>query len=87
MDLGRHGFVYSPLCWSISPVNHVQFVSAPSASLLGKRMMFLNTDHSGLNKFSGMDDENFALLLPEIRRMVEGGTSVVIDRHRRQGTE
>ncbi|EON65753.1 hypothetical protein W97_04992 [Coniosporium apollinis CBS 100218] len=64
-----------------------RFVSAQSASLLGKRMMFLNTDHSGLNKFSGMDDENFALLLPEIRRMVEGGNSVVIDRHRRQGTE
>jgi len=49
--------------------------------------MFLNTDHSGLNKFSGMHDENFALLLPEIQRMVEGGASIVTDRHRRKGTE
>jgi len=50
-------------------------------------MIFLNTDHSGLNKFSGMHDENFALLLPEIKRMVDGGPSIVIDRHRRKGTE
>jgi len=57
-------------------------VNPPSASLLGKRRIFLNTDHSGLNKFSGGDDENFALVLPEIRRMVEGGASIVADRHR-----
>jgi len=44
--------------------------------------MFLNTDHSGLNKFSGEGDENFALVLPEIRRMVEGGPSIVVERHR-----
>jgi ABC-type uncharacterized transport system ATPase subunit len=50
-------------------------------------MMFLNTDHSGLNKFSGEDDENFALLLPEIQRMVERGPTIVADRHRMKGTE
>jgi hypothetical protein len=50
-------------------------------------MMFLNTDHSGLNKFSGEDDENFALLLPEIRRMVERGPMIVADRHRTKGME
>jgi hypothetical protein len=57
-------------------------VSSQSASLLGRRSIFLNTDHSGLNKFSGEDDENFVLVLPEIRRMVESGLSVVAERHR-----
>ena len=45
-------------------------------------MIFLDTDHSGLNKFGGEDDENVLLVLPEIRRMVEGGASIVADRHR-----
>jgi hypothetical protein len=48
-------------------------------------MMFLDTDHSGLNKFSGKDDESFALVLPEIRRMVKNGPSIVTDRHRAKG--
>jgi hypothetical protein len=48
-------------------------------------MISLNTDHSGLNKFSGKDDENFKLVLLEIRRMVEGGPSVVANRHRAKG--
>jgi hypothetical protein len=63
----------------------MQVVKAQSASLLGKRMIFLDTDHSGLNKFSGMHDGNFALLLPEIRRMADSGPSIVIDRHCRKG--
>ena len=50
-------------------------------------MMFLDTDHSGLSKFSGKDDENFALVLPEIRRMVKDGPSIVIDRHRAKGKQ
>jgi hypothetical protein len=45
----------------------------------------MNTDHSGLNKFSGNDDENFALLLPEIRRMVKNSPLVVADRYRKTG--
>lgn len=65
----------------------MQIVSAQSASFHGKRVVFLNTDHSGLNKFSGKDDENFALLLPEIQRMVNHGPSTVIDRHKRKGTD
>jgi hypothetical protein len=60
-------------------------VSSQSASLVGKRMMSLNTDHSGLNKFSGKDDENFKLVLPEIRRMVKDGPSIVAERHRAKG--
>lgn len=45
----------------------------------------MDADHSGLNKFSGKDDKNFNLLLPEIRRMVNGGPSVVADRYRQKG--
>jgi hypothetical protein len=69
------------------PVNHIQVVSAQSASLYGKRMIFLDTDHSGLNKFSGRHDKNFALLLPEIQRMAKSGPSIVIDRHGRKDME
>jgi HEAT repeat protein len=54
-------------------------VSSQSATLLGKRRLFLNTDHSGLNKFSGEDDENFVRLLPEIRRMINDAP-LIIDR-------
>ncbi|KAL9117774.1 MAG: hypothetical protein Q9187_005686 [Circinaria calcarea] len=63
-----------------------QIISPQSASLLGKRMMFLDTDHSGLNKFSGKDDENFALVLPEIQRMVNDGPSIVAGHHRAKDT-
>ncbi|KIN05367.1 hypothetical protein OIDMADRAFT_177562 [Oidiodendron maius Zn] len=59
-----------------------QVVGPQSATLLGKRMMFLDTDHSGLNKFGGEDDENFLRVLPEILSMVEGGASTVANRHR-----
>ena len=48
-------------------------------------MIFLDADHSGLHKFSGEDDKNFRLVLPEIRRIVEGGGSIVTDRHRGNG--
>lgn len=33
-------------------------------------MMYLNTDHSGLNKFSGYDDPNFKLVRSVIEKMV-----------------
>lgn len=49
--------------------------------------MALNADHSGLNKFSGKDDENFKLVLPEIRRIVKDGPSVVVERHRVKGKQ
>jgi hypothetical protein len=42
-------------------------------------MIPLDTDHFGLNKFSGKDDENFKLVLPEIRRMVEKGRSIIAE--------
>lgn len=47
----------------------------------------MDADHSGLNKFSGHDDSNFALFLPELRRMVENSGSVVADRYRGKGKE
>ncbi|KAI8945007.1 hypothetical protein F4801DRAFT_594485 [Xylaria longipes] len=55
-------------------------VDAQSASIQGKRMIYMDTDHSGLNKFNGADDENYMLLLPEIRRMVKGASSAMADR-------
>jgi hypothetical protein len=42
----------------------------------------MDTDHSGLNKFSGKDDECFTLLLPEIFRMVKNGPETVARRYR-----
>ena len=48
-------------------------------------MIPLDTDHSGLNKFSGEDDANFRLVLPEIRRMVERGGMIVTGRYRALG--
>ncbi|KFY07138.1 hypothetical protein V492_07413, partial [Pseudogymnoascus sp. VKM F-4246] len=62
-------------------------VTASSATLSGRRMIFLNTDHSGLNKFSGKNDENFALLLPEIQRMIDDGPSIVARRHQPKEVE
>lgn len=44
-------------------------------------MIYLNTDHSGMNKFSGADDGNLALILPELHQMVEDGASIVANRH------
>jgi polynucleotide 5'-kinase involved in rRNA processing len=39
--------------------------------------MYLNTDHSGLNKFHGDDDENFQLIVPVLRETIENGSSCV----------
>ncbi len=49
----------------------LQVVDFQSASLNNKRSIYLTTDHSGLNKFHGLEDENFRLVLPEIQRMVQ----------------
>ncbi|OBT73867.1 hypothetical protein VF21_06673 [Pseudogymnoascus sp. 05NY08] len=62
-------------------------VTASSATLSGRRMIFLHTDHSGLKKFSGTNDENYALVLPEIRRMVNNGPSMVTNRFKTKGGE
>jgi hypothetical protein len=58
-----------------------------SSTLVGQKLMYMDADHSGLNKYSGRDDSNFALLLPELRRMVENSGSVVADRYRSKGKQ
>ena len=39
--------------------------------------MYLTTDHSGLNKFHGLRDENFQLVLPEIQRMFQAAQMTI----------
>lgn len=70
-----------------SPINYMKVVTVSSGTLSGRRMVFLNTDHSGLNKFSGENDENYAWLLPEIQRMVDNSPSIVANRHQSKGME
>ena len=43
----------------------------------GKDMMYLLTDHSGLNKFSGHDDPNFKLVCPVIVGMAKNASETV----------
>lgn len=57
-----------------------QTVTANSATFPGKRMMSLNRNHSGLNKFSGIDDPAFKSVLVELQHMVQEGLSVVEER-------
>jgi hypothetical protein len=72
-------------CFTVHLLNIKQFVSMQSATLVSQKLMYMDADHSGLNKFSGCDDSNFMLLLPELRRMVENSRSVVADRYRSSG--
>ena len=55
----------------------VRTVNSQSATLLGKRRIHLDADHSKLKKFRSADDENFQLFLPEFKKMV----SHAIDDH------
>jgi hypothetical protein len=48
--------------------------------------MFLDADHSGLNKF-GRQDQNFELVLKEITRMAQDGAQIVASRHLANGIE
>ena len=52
-------------------------VSPQSASVVEKRMIYLNTKHSGLNKFRHENDENFQLFLPELINI----TKDAVNRH------
>ena len=47
-----------------------QVVEKRSAAREGSDMMYLDTDHSGLNKFSGEDDPNFRIVSSAIKKMV-----------------
>ena len=52
----------------------VPIVDQRSAVQFGKEMMFLISDHSGLNKYSGVDDPNFKLVCDVIVRMATART-------------
>lgn len=52
-------------------LQHTQFADRQSATLHGKRAIYLSTDHSGLNKFRGPKDDNFLLVWPEIENIVQ----------------
>ena len=47
-------------------------VDQRSAVQVGKAMVYLTTDHSGLNKFSGFDDSNFKLVRDAVVGLVQG---------------
>lgn len=47
-----------------------EVVDDQSAAILGKRRMYLEANHSGLNKFSGLQDPNFRSVCAELERMV-----------------
>jgi hypothetical protein len=74
---------WDPVCYY---EKHGNIVTPQSASLQGRRTIPLNTDHSGLNKYNGENDENFLLVLPEIRRMVRDGLQIVGKRFNVQGS-
>ena len=62
-------------------LRYVQMVDHQSACLHGKRAIYLNTNHSGLNKFRGPNDENFLLVRPEIDRMVKNAPQRIVERY------
>ena len=84
MDLGGLRSVNFFRCPQTDVKAHgeIQFVDQQSASLHGKRIMYLTTDHSGLNKFHGFEDENFLLVQPEIQRIVQMSSQRVKERYR-----
>ncbi|KFY48789.1 hypothetical protein V495_01031 [Pseudogymnoascus sp. VKM F-4514 (FW-929)] len=61
-----------------------QVVDLQSATLLGKRNMSLDTDHSGLNKF-GRQDQNFELISKEITRIAQDGPRIVANKFLENG--
>ena len=61
---------------------NTQFADHQSASLNGKRAIYLTTDHSGLNKFRGPEDENFILVRHEIQRLVRTAPEKIDERNR-----
>jgi hypothetical protein len=71
----------------LSSTKHKQFVGRQSATLVGQKMMYMDADHSGLNKFGGVDDRNFMLLLPELQNMIKNGSSMVAERYRSRGKQ
>ena len=59
----------------------LKLVDYQSASLLSKRIIYLTTDHSGLNKFNGPEDENFLLIKPEVQRSIQNASQRVEEQY------
>ena len=43
--------------------------------MIGKGKLYLHTDHSGLNKFTGEDDENYQVFIKEMEMIVNSAWS------------
>jgi hypothetical protein len=57
-------------------------VNYQSGSLAGKDILYLDTDHSGLNKFSGFDDENFKLVSLGLKALSKDASIIVEQRNK-----
>lgn len=80
MGLGGRGYVSSTLYARLTERENlcrIWLVDQPSATLHGKRLISLTTDHSGLNKFHDPEDGNCCLVWPEIQRMVQTAPSKI----------
>ncbi len=60
---------------------HTQLIDHQSVSLHGKRAIYLTIDHSKLNKFRDLEDENFLLMQLEIQRMIQTTSQRIKKRH------
>lgn len=69
-----------PILWHCKISDRTKIVTKQSASFPGKRRISLATDHSGLNKYSGVDDENYGKVYRELWRIVEQAPSIVRER-------
>lgn len=54
-----------------------QVVEQRSAVREGNNMIYLFTDHSGLNKFSGDEDPNFRIVCAEVEKVAKEASSIV----------
>ena len=61
---------YETKARSIKGIFKTRVVDDQSAAILGKKRIYLEADHSGLNKFSGLQDPNFMSVCAELERMI-----------------
>jgi hypothetical protein len=54
-----------------------QMVVQRSAVREGNSMIYLLTDHSGLNKFSGDEDPNFRSVCAKVEKLAKEASSIV----------
>ena len=68
---------YGPILVRVSEISHqrglsnfLKTVTSQSATILGQKRLYLDADHSKLNKFWGEKDENYQIFLPELKAIV-----------------